>query len=722
MSQGGYQHVTRASGTILTAAIYNNDHQNHILNQNPQMTGGYSDDLTQMQIVTNPGGLGTESLASNLAGEIERLRYQIRAITGETQWYVPPVMNLHNFGAGGGLPITSLNPTTQGNILMRFSAGTGSWEQSTITALSPLTPVVGDLLLGVAAAGGPPVKIDAANFLNSLIPPATANPLMDGAVAVGVSTKYAREDHRHPTDTTRAPLASPTFTGDPKAPTPTAGDNDTSVATTAFVNTAIAAAVPVSATQGQFAVRLTASAGPLELATIPSLAALTPAPGDFLLGSLAAGGAPRKILVSSLPGGGGSSGSTVYVSDTPPAGAADNSLWWESDSGTLYLLYNDGNTTQWVAVAPTANSGMPSAVAQGNMLFRLSAGAGAFEQSTIPNLSALSPAPGDLLLASPAAGGAPRKVDLTSVGAQIIPQGRLTLTSTVPVMNNSVAGATTIYYMPYNGFYVPLWNGSVLVPTSIGAQLSNVTTDATKNPAACIASRVYDLFVWNDAGTMRLSRGPPWSTSSVRGTGAGTTELTKAFGGIWTNGWNITNGPLANRGTYVGTFVTNATSTIDWVFGTASSGVTPTRLGLWNAYNRLRFIGGMREGTASIGYGSSAGPRPFNNNSSQFIQFVRGLDEDSFYFRFQCRITLLSTGFFILQLGLDQFATPAGGGSNAVDGIAGTSSANMDFQPIAEMALFSGLGAHTVNAIETYSGSMTVYMGTYQYMSADIMY
>ena len=36
-----------------------------------------------------------------------------------------------------------------------------------------------------------------------------------------------------------APLASPTFTGDPKAPTPTAGDNDTSIATTAFVTTAL---------------------------------------------------------------------------------------------------------------------------------------------------------------------------------------------------------------------------------------------------------------------------------------------------------------------------------------------------------------------------------------------------------------------------------------------------------------------------------------------------
>lgn len=41
-----------------------------------------------------------------------------------------------------------------------------------------------------------------------------------------------------------APLASPTFTGDPKAPTPTAGDNDTSLATTAFVTAAVAASGP----------------------------------------------------------------------------------------------------------------------------------------------------------------------------------------------------------------------------------------------------------------------------------------------------------------------------------------------------------------------------------------------------------------------------------------------------------------------------------------------
>ena len=105
--------------------------------------------------------------------------------------------------------------------------------------------------------------------------PSDTNPLIDGTAAPGTSLLYSRGDHRHPTDTSRAavtyvdtqdalkadktyvdsqdalkaPLASPTFTGDPKAPTPTAGDNDTSIATTAFVGTAITnAAVPPPAT------------------------------------------------------------------------------------------------------------------------------------------------------------------------------------------------------------------------------------------------------------------------------------------------------------------------------------------------------------------------------------------------------------------------------------------------------------------------------------------
>lgn len=49
----------------------------------------------------------------------------------------------------------------------------------------------------------------------------------------------------------KAPLASPAFTGNPTAPTPTAGDNDTSIATTAFVTAAVAAGPSANPTWAQ---------------------------------------------------------------------------------------------------------------------------------------------------------------------------------------------------------------------------------------------------------------------------------------------------------------------------------------------------------------------------------------------------------------------------------------------------------------------------------------
>ncbi len=58
---------------------------------------------------------------------------------------------------------------------------------------------------------------------------------MDGTAAAGTSLRMARGDHVHPTDTSRAPLNSPALTGTPTAPTPSAGDVSTKIATTAFV-------------------------------------------------------------------------------------------------------------------------------------------------------------------------------------------------------------------------------------------------------------------------------------------------------------------------------------------------------------------------------------------------------------------------------------------------------------------------------------------------------
>jgi hypothetical protein len=49
--------------------------------------------------------------------------------------------------------------------------------------------------------------------------------------------------------------------------------------------------------------------------------------------------------IQGLPGTGNA---TMLVSATPPTGQPDNTLWYEPDSGGLFILYNDGTSTQWV--------------------------------------------------------------------------------------------------------------------------------------------------------------------------------------------------------------------------------------------------------------------------------------------------------------------------------------------------------------------------------------
>lgn len=98
----------------------------------------------------------------------------------------------------------------------------------------------------------PSTGIPASDLASGVIPSVpsayTSNPAMDGTASPGSSTSWARGDHVHPRDTTRAPLASPAFTGTPTAPTAPSGTSSTQIATTAFVAAALGETVSVSGT------------------------------------------------------------------------------------------------------------------------------------------------------------------------------------------------------------------------------------------------------------------------------------------------------------------------------------------------------------------------------------------------------------------------------------------------------------------------------------------
>lgn len=124
---GLYSHTTRATGTVLTASIYNTDHQNHIDNLIPSMIDDQSSNVAAMQATTSPGGVGTESLATDLQGELERLRYVIQTIHGGAQWYpgaaAPSTSAANTWTAAQTLQSTDAGATAQTLLILdRFSA------------------------------------------------------------------------------------------------------------------------------------------------------------------------------------------------------------------------------------------------------------------------------------------------------------------------------------------------------------------------------------------------------------------------------------------------------------------------------------------------------------------------------------------------------------------------------------------------------------------------
>ena len=133
----------------------------------------------------------------------------------------------------------------------------------------------------------------------------------------------------------KAPLASPTLTGDPKAPTPTAGDNDTSIATTAFVSNAVAAM-----TQG---LDFKESCRAATTANITTSTALNS--GDVIDGVTLANG--DRVLVKDQTT---KSQNGIWVVAATPIRAADADAAGELSGGT-YVFVEEGTAnadTGWV--------------------------------------------------------------------------------------------------------------------------------------------------------------------------------------------------------------------------------------------------------------------------------------------------------------------------------------------------------------------------------------
>lgn len=229
-----------------------------------------------------------------------------------------------------------------------------------------------------------------------------------------------------------------------------------------------------------------------------------------------------------------------------------------------------------------------------------------------------------------------------SGGGSNLPGGRLTLVSGTPVMTADAVAQSTVYYAPDNDYTVPIWDGSNFQPrifTSsdsdvVGGSLALDSNSAHTNYHQ--NDKIFDLFEFWNAGVCLTGTGPAWSTSTVRGTGAGTTEIQRIRGKKTNKNnivlrWGINSGDTitvpANQATYVGSMYCTANGQTGMAYRpTRASGGTNNKLALYNEYNR-RPIKAICADSTSTWADASATVRSANNSTSNRIWWLDGSGE-----------------------------------------------------------------------------------------------
>jgi Chaperone of endosialidase len=529
-------------------------------------------------------------------------------------------------------------------------AGVASWNTRTGAVTMTLADITGiggapidsPAFTGTPIAPSPPNGDNSANIattawvianaaVGSVPLPATSSPQMDGPAAiVGTATTYARADHVHPSDISKAPLASPTFTGTPAAPTPLAADNSTKLATTAYVTSALAALPQggvVSFNTRTGAVTLTTAdvtgAGGAPLVS-PALTgtptAPTPAPADnstklattaYVTSAMAAGvtsfntrtgaitlsaaditGAGGALLASPTftgtpaaptpaPGTNNTAlattafvaaavaGAKTTTSATAPATPNVGDLWYDTVGGQLYIYYNDGNSSQWVVTVNQNLGGLYLSLAGGTLTGNLTVNG----TTTLGTATATTPTPTD---------------NSTNIATTAFVKTAVSPSSSTPIMDGTAAvGSSTSFARGDHvhptdtsraaqaslANYLPLSGGSISGNLAVSGQgnfgncyFNNSGYGINTNGTQCYFS-----------GQITIAGAPMYSNNGIYSQGSSGTQIANwsTANGSPSAGWSAAFGCFATaQGVgYAGMGRSDSTSAYIWYFMAGSNNI-----------------------------------------------------------------------------------------------------------------------------------------------------
>ena len=280
-----------------------------------------------------------------------------------------------------------------------------------------------------------------------------------------------------------------------------------------------------------------------------------------------------------------------------------------------------------------------------------------------------------------------------------MPQGRLTLISGTPVLSTSSgAGVSTIYYTPYLGQLGPNWNGTNFIPAII--------PELSLSISGLAAGSVYDVFYWNNSGTMTLVCGPAWTNATTRSAGTAVARVQ----GILVNSVSISGGPSAGYGIYIGTIATDAGgATVTFNPQPASAAGGPTNgawVGLWNQYNSVGIS--VAEQDSKVSWSPTASWGPADASTNNRITFVTGQAQDGISATYFVQLFALNfPNYGYAGIGFDSTTTPSVVGT--VQSGSGGSGANATIS--FNLSILPQLGKHYIQALEIASSGAPIFYG-----------
>ena len=286
------------------------------------------------------------------------------------------------------------------------------------------------------------------------------------------------------------------------------------------------------------------------------------------------------------------------------------------------------------------------------------------------------------------------RVDRAVAGISQICQGRLTLTKGgVPVPISDVVGATSIYFALYNGNQLSLYDGSKWVLHTF-AELS-------LDISALDASSNYDVFVYNNSGTLTLIAANKWTNATTR-------SVALAYQG----GIRVKSGATGYR--YLGTIYINSNG--------GECDDTKAQRFVYNYYNRVLRPGEVRDSTVSWTYNSST-KRIMNGNSDNKFEFIIGVEECPIKANGAIRVNLDTSGLprtATNSIGLDSTSTAAADGYSGIKSNANLSQAAFTMTNTSEYFGYPGIGYHYLCPLECGTSTITYYGGDYQMFTVEI--